>query len=272
MSKILVTGGTGYLGRHIVTCLLEAGHTVRIMSRSSQPAILRVGSEWAQAQLETGQGLVEAIQGCDAIVHAATNPLQTQKIDVAGTQRLLETARKAGVTHIVYISIVGIDRIPFPYYKHKVAVENMIKSSGIPWSILRATQFHEFIDLILQQTTKFPFVSLLPTDFKAQTVDAREVAQRLCALVASGPSGHIPDFGGPEVLTFGEMIRAWLAVQEMHRVVVPLWLPGGFARGFRRGENTCPDEPLRGYTTWTQWIQERYKVTITGDRNHASVR
>ncbi len=271
MLKVLVTGGTGYLGRQVVTHLLETGYTARIMSRKPQPTDLQPGSEWAQAQMESEMELAEAVKGCDVIVHTATNPQQAQQIDVVGTQRLLKVAREAGVKHIVYISIVGIDRTPFPYYRYKLMVEEMIKSSDIPWSILRATQFHEFVDLLLQQAAKIPFVSLLPTDFKVQTVDAREVAQRLCKLVTSGPSGHAPDYAGPEVLTIGEMAHTWLTWQGMRRLIVPLWLPGKFARRVRRGENTCPDEPLRGQTTWSQWLQEQRYTPVTGGRNHASV-
>lgn len=271
MSRVLVTGGTGYLGRHIVTCLLAAGHTARIMSRKPQPAVLQSGSEWAQAQMEAGQGLAEAVRDCDVIVHAATDPQHAQQIDVVGTRRLLEAAREAGVAHIVYISIVGIERTPFPYYTHKLAVEEMITSSDIPWSILRATQFHEFVDLFLQKATRFPFVALIPTDFKAQTVDAREVAQRLCELVASGPVGRVPDYGGPQVLTIGEMTRAWLAWKGIRRTIVPFWLPGAFARSFRRGDNTCPDEPLHGQITWTQWMEQQQHAAATRGRDHASV-
>jgi uncharacterized protein YbjT (DUF2867 family) len=107
-------------------------------------------------------------------------------------------------------------------YKQDHLFHQESKSSDIPWSILRATQFHEFVDLLLQQATKIPFVSLLPIDFKVQTVDAREVAQRLCELVVSGPRGRAPDYGGPEVLTIGEIARTWLIWQGMHRLIVPL--------------------------------------------------
>ncbi len=271
MSRVLVTGGTGYLGRHVITCLLEAGHTARIMSQRPHPVVLQPGSEWAQAQIETGPELAEAVKGCDVIVHAATDPQHSQQIDVVGTQRLLEAAHEAGVAHIVYISIVGMEDVPFPYYRHKLAVEEMIESSGIPWSILRATQFHEFVDRFLQNATKIPFVSFIPTDLKVQAVDAREVAQRLCELVASGPAGRVPDYGGPEVLTLGEMARSWFAWRGIRNVIVPFWLPGKVAQSFRRGENTCPNEPLHGQITWAQWTQQQRYTPATGGRKHASV-
>ncbi len=127
MTKVLVTGGTGYLGRHVVNILRENGSTPRITSRRPPPASLLPGTEWVQVYLETGQGIEEAVQDCDVIVHTATNLRQTQQSDVAGTQRLLEAARYAGVAHVVYISIVGIDRIPFAYYRYKLATEEVVK-------------------------------------------------------------------------------------------------------------------------------------------------
>jgi uncharacterized protein YbjT (DUF2867 family) len=264
MTKVLVTGGTGYLGCHVVTILRENSDMPRIMSRSPQSTSLPPGTEWIQADLATGQGIEDAVQGCDVIVHTATNVRQAQQSDIVGTQRLLEAARHAGVAHVVYISIVGIDRIPFAYYRHKLATEAVVKQSGVPWSILRATQFHELADLVMQAVTKPPFIAIVPTDFITQTVAAREVAQRLCDLVASGPQGRAPDFGGPEVLTFGEMARAWLTFYKKRRSVVPLWLPGGFAQGFRRGDNTCPHEAIHGNTTWMQWLQNRHYVEVSG--------
>jgi len=176
MTKVLVTGGTGYLGRHVVTSLRENGDTPRIMSRSPRPASLLPGTEWVQAHLESGQGIEDAVQSCDVIVHTATSLSRARQSDVAGTQRLLEAARHAGVAHVVYISIVGIDRIPFAYYRNKLATEEVVKQSGNPWSLLRATQFHKLADRVMQAATKLPCIASVPTDFKAQTVDAREVA------------------------------------------------------------------------------------------------
>ncbi|MDQ6644443.1 MAG: NAD(P)H-binding protein [Chloroflexota bacterium] len=266
MTRVLVTGGTGYLGRHVVTILRENGHTPRIMSRSPRPASLLPGTEWVQAHLASGQGIEDAVQSCDVIVHTATSLSRARQSDVAGTQRLLEAARHAEVVHVVYISIVGIDRIPYAYYRDKLATEEVVKQSGNPWSILRTTQFHKLADRVMQAATKLPFIAIVPTDFKAQTVDAHEVAQRLCDLVASDPQGRAPDFGGPEVLTFGEMARTWLAFYKKRRLVIPLWLPGGFAQGFLRGDNTCPNEAVHGNTTWMQWLQNKHSVEASEGR------
>ncbi len=260
MTKVLVTGGAGTLGHHVVTRLVEMGYTARIMSRGHRPAELLPGMEWVQANLETGRGIVEAVDDIDMIVHTATNLGRAQQVDVDGTRLLMQKAREAGVAHVVYISIVGVDRIPFPYYKNKLAVEEMIEQSGIPWSILRATQFHYLVDLLLRGMTMFPLVTIVPTDFKGQTIDVSEVAAHLCSAVAAGPSGRLPDLGGPEVLTLGEMAQTWLKQRGMRRVMLPFRVPGKVAQGFRHGYNTCPEEPTRGSITWSEWLQRRYGV------------
>jgi len=259
MKKVLVTGGTGTLGSRVVKKLITMGYTPKVMSRNRQPTHLLADTEWVQVDLDTGQGLVEAVHDIDVIVHAASNPFHPQKTDTVGTKLLLEAARNGGVDHIAYISIVGIDRIPFPYYQQKLAAEEMIKSSGIPWSILRATQFHPFIDLLLNAATKLPLVAILPTDFKFQPIDVNEVVARMCEIVATGLRGRLPDLGGPEVLTVSELARTWLSLRGMHRVLLPLWLPGKVAHGFRHGYHTCPDKPLRESITWREWVQKKYR-------------
>jgi uncharacterized protein YbjT (DUF2867 family) len=269
MTKILVTGGAGTLGSHVVRKLLANGYTVRIMSRKSQPGDLLPGTEWVQGDLESGRGIEEAVSGVDVIVHAAShaNPLKnvhTQRVDVDGTRTMLEKARAAGVAHVVYISIVGIDRVSLPYYQCKLATEDVIKNGGIPWSILRATQFHSFIDLILQEATKLPLVAPLPTDFRCQPVDEGEVAARLCEIVTAGPAkanAYWPDMGGPAVLTLGEMAHTWLAQRHLRRTIIPLYMPGKAADGFRRGGNTCPEHAF-GKVSWEAWLQEKYGDSV----------
>jgi uncharacterized protein YbjT (DUF2867 family) len=261
MTKVLVTGGNGRLGSRVVKELTETGYSVRIMSRKRQPMDLLSATEWAQADLETGQGIADAVADIDVIVHTASSPFKnTRQIDVEGTRLLLEQARVAGVAHVIYISIVGIDRIPYYYYRAKLAAEESVKNSGIPWSILRATQFHYLVDLFFQAATKMPLVTLLPTDLRCQSIAESEVASRLCEIAVAGPRGRLPDLGGPEVLTAGEMAHTWLMLRGMHRRVLPLHLPGKVAQGFRRGYNTCSDQPVRGHITWTEWVQSKYEV------------
>ena len=253
MQHILVTGGAGRLGRLIVTQLSAAGYPVRGMSRRAKPGDDWPGAEWKQADLKTGAGLAEAVQGMDVVVHLAA--LGNSMVDFEGTRRLVDAARQAGVSHLVFISIVGIDRVPWAGGKAKLASEDLIEHSGIPWSILRATQFHYGIDFLLHVLTRLPLVALLPTDLLLQPVAEEEVARRLFEIVQAGPSGRLPDMGGPQVYTSGELARIWFRQRGIHRAILPLWLPGKTASRLRQGGNTCPQQAT-GTVSWEAWLQQ----------------
>ena len=270
MTRVLITGGTGVLGSELLPRFVGAGYTVRVMSRRGSPPDADPGIEWAQAELQTGSGLAEAVSGADVIVHAASSPFRrTEAVDVAGTARLLEQARGAGVSHFMYISIVGIDRIPLGYYKRKLAAESRVEQSGVPWSTLRATQFHTLIDMQLRVLLRFPIV-LAPTDFRFQPIDPGDVADRLRECVAKGAAGHLPDLGGPEVNTLGELAQTWAEIRGLRRRVVRLPLPGKIAAGFRQGLNTTP-EGKYGKITWTDWVRGRYGAGDSEEREHKEV-
>jgi len=253
--RVLVTGGSGRLGRVLVPLLSAAGHDVRILSR-----VHRTGPGLLQScivgDLTTGVGLSEAVADIDVIVHAASNSRNAGAVDVEGTQRLIDVARTAGVKHLLYVSIVGVDRIPFAYYQRKLAVERMIAESGVPFSILRATQFHSFVAFLLSEAAKYPFMMPIPSGFVVQSVAVEEVAARLCRAIDDGPCGRLRDFGGPEVLPVEEVAEAW--IQQPHLYValraIPIYLPGKIAEAFRAGYNTCPDGE-RGTETWRDWLK-----------------
>ncbi|MEV0298545.1 hypothetical protein [Nocardia sp. NPDC050710] len=119
------------------------------------------------------------------------------------TEHLLAAA--TGVEHIVHPSIVGIDRIPFRYYRNKLACERLIEASGLPYTIVRATQFHELIAFGLHTAGRWP-IAPLPLDFQFQPVASAEVANRVAELSEHAPTGRAPDFGCPEVLTLEQLI------------------------------------------------------------------
>lgn len=256
MKRVLITGGAGLLGREMVNLLASQDYTVRVMSRRSRPATELPEIEWAQADLGTGTGISEAVADVDTIVHAATNFGSSSKVDVAGTRRLLEVARAAGVSHVLYVSIVGVDRNPFPYYQVKQKAEALVRESGIPWSIQRAVQFYPFIDVILRAFIHWP-VALLPTDFKTQPMDLREAAYHIVERLVAGPAGLLPDLGGPEVRTLGELAKPWLQARGLRRLLVRLPVPGKAAAAFRNGNNTCPEQKV-GKMTWEAWLHETY--------------
>ncbi len=220
--------------------------------------------EWIQADLETGTGLVQAVEGIDVIVHAATGGNRhTWQVDVEGTRRLLEAARQAGVSHVIYISIVGIDKVLYAVGKAKLASENLIEHSGIPWSILRATQFHYANDFVMHVLTRLPLVAFVPTNLLLQPVDEEEVAVRLCEIVQAGPSGRLLDMGGPQVYTLGEMARIWLDQRRVRRAIIPLRLPGKTARALSQGGNTCPEQ-APGTIGWASWLQHHERIRRLG--------
>jgi uncharacterized protein YbjT (DUF2867 family) len=255
--NVVITGATGSLGRHLVPAMKAAGHRVRAVSRGPRTPAVPADVEWAQADIASGQGLGAALEGVEAVVHAASDARNSAVADVGGTTRLVQAARAAGIAHLLYISIVGIDDIPLGYYVHKREAEQIIASSGVPYSILRATQFHSLIDRFLAAiAARVPFVLPLPSSFKFQTVDESEVAERMAMCVADGPRGRVPDFGGPDVLTYGAMARTWMDVKGMRRIVIPLPLPGAVAAGFRSGKNTVRDGP-HGRIRWREWLSAR---------------
>lgn len=251
------------LGQALTPRLVHTGYTVRIMSRREAPAGTTV--EWARASLETGEGLAEAAAGTDVIIHAASSPFRrTQQVDVQGTGSLLKAAHRASVVHFIYISIVGIDRVPFSYYRCKLAAERLIESGELPWSILRATQFHNLIDMGLHSLARTPFILPVPKDIPFQPIDPGEAADLLVEAVAAGPAGRLEDAGGPEVLKMGQMAEAWRQRRGLRKPIVNLPLAGKAAAAFRHGYHTAPDRKA-GRITWAEWLLRRYPGKEAGD-------
>jgi uncharacterized protein YbjT (DUF2867 family) len=253
--NILVTGGTGTLGRELVRRLRESGHEARVLSRKAG-----AGDDRVQGDLTTGAGLDRAMIGIDAVVHAAsatTQPTKLNATDVVGTRRLLAMAHAAGVRHVVYVSIVGIDGVTYPYYRYKVAAEAIVRENIVPWSILRATQFHTLMDSFLSGFSKLPGLATVPFNWQFQPVDAGEVATRLAAVVTGEPSGMLPDFGGPEVRDFKSLAESWLRARDSGKRMVNLPLPFKFSRQFSEGRLLCPDH-RDGTTTFEQYLARRY--------------
>ncbi len=252
--RILLTGGTGALGTAIRALPRPAGMTITVMSR--KPSREKTADDWALADLLTGEGLEQALSGVDVVVHAASDPRRSSVVDVPGTKRLVASARQAGVSHLLYVSIVGVDQIPYPYYRDKIACEEIVRQGGVPFSVLRLTQFHSFIDMLLTAVAdRVPLVVALPTRFRVQSVDIGEAAAHLLAAALQAPGGRLRDFGGPEIMTVGEAAAAWRAARQVRKPILPLvWLPGGVARALTRGLNTAPDGG-RGTITWQQWLR-----------------
>src|ERR671915_2405530 len=257
-SPILVTGGTGTLGQHVVRHLKDAGCDMRALSRRNRES--GDGIEFVTGDLATGEGIEAAVDGVETIVHLAGSA----KGDEDKARNLVRAASRAGAPHLVYISVVGADRIPvvsgvdhamFGYFASKRAAEKVVEGSGLPWTTLRATQFHDLMLMVAQALAKLPVVPI-PAGFRIQPVDADEVAARLVELTLGEPSGLVPDMGGPRVYGAAELLRGYLrASKRRRRLIVPLWLPGKAARAFRDGANLAPEQAV-GHRTWEEFLAE----------------
>lgn len=228
---LLVTGGTGTLGRPTVAALRDAGAEPRILSRQPGPAHV-------VANLQSGVGLADALAGVETVLHLATN----RRSDARATQQLVDAARAAGVEHLVYLSIVGVDAVPLGYYRSKHACERIIAESGVPFTILRATQFHDFVGGFFRAQRRLP--RLLTLDVPFQPIDTGAVATRLVELVSAAPAqGRVDDLGGPDVLPMAELARQWLEARGLSpeaavRRVVQWHAPGKLVGAYRAGLHT----------------------------------
>jgi len=257
-SRILVTGGTGTLGRHVVPRLRDAGCTVRVLSRHAHDAA--DGIEYVTGDLLKNEGIQAAADGAEIIVHCAGG----RKGDDEATQNLVDAASRAGARHLVYISVVGADRIPvvsatdramFGYFGFKLAAERIIAGSGVPWTTLRATQFHDLSLMVAEQMAKLPVIPV-PAGVRFQPVDTGEVAARLVELALGTPAGLVPDIAGPQVHTMADLLRGYLRARGKRRLLVPVRLPGKAARAVRAGANLAPDRAV-GHRTWEDFLADR---------------
>lgn len=242
--RIAVAGGTGVVGRHVVDVARERGHEAVVLARSTG------------VDLVTGAGLGEALAGAGVVVDVAS--VQTQSATAsreffgAATSRLLTAGERAGVGHHVALSIVGVDRAPHGYYAGKVVQEGLVAGGRVPWSLLRATQFHEFAAQVLDRVALGP-LHLVPV-MRSQPVAAREVARRLVDLAEAGPAGRTRDLAGPEVLRLVDMVRAYARATGRRGPVLAVPLPGGFGRAVRDGTVLAGPDAERGELTFAQWL------------------
>ncbi|MFJ8044386.1 SDR family oxidoreductase [Kitasatospora sp. NPDC096147] len=245
---VLVTGASGVLGREVVARLVARGVAVRALSRRARGGA--DGVEWVVGDLAKGEGVGAAVAGVRAVVHCASD-IRHPKNDLPGLRHLLAAARAAGVEHVVNISIVGVDRIPYPYYRIKWQGERLLAESGLGWTNLRATQFPALLTTAFGALAKLP-VLLVPAGTACQPVDQGEVAERLVELALAAPAGRVPDLGGPQVLGARELAEGWLRATGRRKRVVEVRLPGKAAAAYRAGEHTTAHAD--GRRTWAEYL------------------
>lgn len=240
--RIAIAGGTGVVGRHVVELAEARGHDAVVLARSRS------------VDLTTGTGL--DLAGVDAVVDVTsvqtTSAAKATAFFAAVTRTLLAAERAAGVGHHVLLSIVGVDAAPHGYYGAKLAQERLVEAGQVPWTLLRATQFHEFSGQIFTRMRVGP-VSLVPA-MRSQPIAAREVATRLVELVEAGPAGRVADVAGPRVERMAELSRRWAAATGAGGRLIELPLPGRLGRAMRDGTLLPSSGARLGEQGFSEWL------------------
>jgi uncharacterized protein YbjT (DUF2867 family) len=209
--KLVIIGGTGLIGSKLVTRLREHGH-------EAVPASPDTG-----VNTLTGAGLAEALHGASVVVDVSNSPsfeeTAVMEFFTTSTRNLLESAAAAGVKHYVALSVVGTERIPeSPYLRAKNAQETLIKGAGIPYSIVHATQFFEFVKRIADEATDGTTVRLPPVLIQPMAAD--DVARALARIAVGAPLNGTVEVAGPQKFRFDELIRLSLDARNDPREVV----------------------------------------------------
>ena len=242
---VAVVGGTGTLGRLVAAMLADAGHQVRALSRHSDHPV----------DLTTGAGLAAGLSGCDVVVDASGSSGSSKvtiETLVDGSRRLLDAEATAGVTHHVSVSIVGCELVGVAYLDAKAAQQRIVEAGPVPWSTVRATQFHDFVVTTLASATRAGLV--LAPQIRVQPVSASEVARVVARVATLPPSGAAVTVAGPEVRELRDLARVWKRAAGRRALVVPVVLPGRTGRALSSGALTTDAPDVVGSTTFEQWL------------------
>jgi uncharacterized protein YbjT (DUF2867 family) len=246
---VLVTGGTGHLGRSVVDRLVEAGHDVRVLARNQRDTQPQV--TFFTGDLRQDQGIDAAVRGAEVIINCATSA----KGDAEVTANLVRAAARAGSPHFVQPSIVGIDTMPqWGYVKTKLKVEQIVENCGLPWTMLRITQFYSYLFENSRKRAKLPLAAPVPAHFRVQPVDPRDAGVRIAELAMGAPAGRAPDMSGPEVTTMGDMFHSYLAATHQRKWVFSVPFPGG--KAISNGSLLPPPDHTEGARTWDQFLAQ----------------
>lgn len=248
---ILVTGGTGNIGRHTVPLLRAAGREVRILSRHADAAA--PGIRAFIGDTVKGTGLAAALDGVETVLHLAGGA----KGDDVAARNLVAAARRTGVRHLVLISVIGADRMPIGYFRMKAAAEREFTESGIPWTVVRVAQLHDFALPIVKVLSR---MRIAPRGLRFETVGVDAVADRLATLTLAAPAGRAADLAGPEVQEIADLVRVFDTAHGRARGLLPLRIPGAVGRAYRAGDNLADETAVRAGSTWAEYLADRASV------------
>lgn len=247
--RIAVAGASGAVGRHVVDVAHEHSHEIVALTRSA-------GFDLTRTDPASAAALATALAGVDAVIDVTSTATQSSRASRAFfgtvTENLVAAERAAGVGHHVVLSIVGSDRAPHGYYAGKALQERMVGRGDVPWTIQRATQFHEFAAQMLDRFAVGP-IGLVPT-MRSQPVSAREVAEALVGRAEGSPLGLATDLAGPDVLRMRDMVRDYAAAVGRRVLLVEIPLPGGFGRAMRDGTVLASPDAEHGRQTFGDWL------------------
>ncbi|QOI95953.1 MAG: NAD(P)H-binding protein [Flammeovirgaceae bacterium] len=254
--QILVTGGTGKLGTVLVAQLLKNNFRFEVLTskktESAPPSFSLV-----YGNLVNGEGLENALRGVELIIHCASNFFDHESIDVAGTQKLIDNLDRASVNLLIYVSIVGVNKIPLPYYKSKRKAELIIQQSGFPYLILRFTQFHDFVLHLLdgfeQQSTALPYFEI-PDKLQFQSISMDDATATILSTIKSTHKGII-ETGGPEILPLNKMAETYLLFKRNHKKLKTFEATDELHKAFTGGKNLTANK-LTGGITWEMFLEQ----------------
>lgn len=239
--RIAVAGGTGWIGRLVVDEVRRSGDTAVVLSRGTG------------VDLTTGSGLATKLDGADVVIDVSNIAAGTSRAAIAffdaATRHLLAAERDVGIGHHVALSIVGIDRVDLGYYLGKRRQVELIEAGPVPWTVLPATQFHEFAAQML--AGRSPVVAV--PRMLSQPVAASEVARLLAELARAAPAGLVGDLAGPEQHRMPDLVRRLARARGDRRLVFSAPTPGKVDRQIAAG-GLLPPGGTRGSITFEEWL------------------
>lgn len=238
-----VLGGTGVAGRAVVAELERRGHAPVVLSRTAPPH-----GEHRRVDVAGGEGVERGVAGLDILVDVVNGK---RDVLVDGLARTLAAARAAGVGHVVSLSIVGCDRVPLGYYRAKVAQERVVRDAGVPWSLVRATQFHDLLASAFGAASRARVLPLLAAP--VQPVAVEDVAAVVASRALGAPTHGVEVLAGPCVERLDALARAWATARGTRRLPLRVPLRGGALRAVGEGALVDPDAP-RGTVDFATWL------------------